>query len=345
MIQGSPGSGKSSLGVQLVAHCTRVHGSKAYIFAPDEGTRAACVRLGQAAGIPRDILEAGRPEALRLLEEAYPPGTINLVDADAPEAVLETFLDQIAEERRPNDPPPIFYADSIQTLRTDLDDSFEGKRFQVAYIMETILAASRALAMPVILISHVNRPAFAAKREEDRIDPLAAAAEAAEITRVTDALLDLSGDIHAPEGVRAWLRKNRLHLGKKAKTRLRYDIPKGNFIEMDQDELEKYSTEQKDDKARAASEAREKARQKKAENRRDRIERLVGRRPWKMTKNGIFKEIGGAREAILELVDNLADPSGVHTIHLDDASGTYGPRPPWSPGQEPPTQKGRLNLS
>lgn len=335
-VQGAPGAGKSSLGIQLAAHAALTHGSKVYIFAPDEGTRAACVRLGQYAGIERDLLELTRAEGMELLDEAYGVGKIHLVDADAPEAVLETFLEQIAEEHVPGDPPPFFYADSIQTVRTDLDGSFEGKRLQVAYVMATVLAATRRVPLIALLVSHVNRPSFAAKKEEDRIDPLAAAAEAAEITRMSDVLLDLSGDIHAPEGVRVWLRKNRLHRGAKAKTRLRYEIAQGNFVEMDKEELEKYSGEQLDEKQRARLDAADKRRQKEQETRVDRIEKLVRRRPGALTKNAIYKEIGGRREAVFELIDNLSDPSGVHSLRLETDSGTYFPAGPRGivPGSE-----------
>jgi hypothetical protein len=327
-VQGAPGAGKSSVGIQLAAHAALEHGSKVYIFAPDEGTRAACVRLGQYAGIERDLLELTRLEGMELLDRAYGHGKIHLVDADAPEAILETFLEQIAEEHEPGAPPPVFYADSIQTVRTDLDASFEGKRQQVAYVMATTLAFTRRLPGIGILVSHVNRPSFAAKKEEDRIDPLAAAAEAAEITRMSDVLLDLSGDIHAPEGIRAWLRKNRLHRGSKAKTRLRYEIAQGNFTEMDKDELEKFSGEQLDEKQKAKADAADRRRQKEQEDRVDRIERLVRRRPGKLTKNAIYKELGGRREHVFAIIDNLSDPSGVHSIQLDEDSGTYFPAGP-----------------
>ncbi len=325
VIQGAPSAGKSSIGIQIAGHCARQHGSKVYIYAPDEGTRSACVRLGQAAGIDRDLLELTRPEAIEALERAYGKGKINLVDADAPEALLETFLDQIREEYKKGDPPPIFYADSIQTIRTDLDAEYRDRRLTIGYVMQTIREFTRDVPAIAELVSHVNRSHYAAKKEEDRIDPLAAAAEAIEITRAADALLDLSGNRWAPEGVKAWLRKNRLHRGEEPIARLRYDVPLGGFTEIDPEELKALEESQVDEKQKARQEANEKRRQKAAEMRVERIVSLIYRRPWKLSKSKIYAEIGGRKEDIFEMVDNLSDPRGSYRIKLDESSGLYGP--------------------
>lgn len=232
VLQGAPGAGKSSLGTQLAGHCALKHGSKVYIYAPDEGTRAACVRLGQYVGIDRDLLERTRPEAIDAFRAAYPHGRVNTYDADEPEALLETYLDQIAEEHVSGAPPPFFLADSAQTMATDLDETFEGPRFQIGYIMQTLRKSTRRVPMIACVVSHVNRQAFASKDPEQRTDPLASAAEAQQIARAADVIVHLDGEIH--EGVKAWVRKNRLHRGEKPKVELRYDIPRGAFSEIDQ---------------------------------------------------------------------------------------------------------------
>ncbi len=321
-IQGAPSAGKSSLGVQIAGYYAREHRQKVYVLASDEGTRAACVRLGQAAGIERDGLELGQGDPLERLRFAYSRGLVNVVDADAPEALFETFLEQIEEEalERPGS-IPLLYADSIQAISTAKDATLE-KTERVAYVMELSREFVRRTNAIILFISHVTRQKYAAKREEDQVDPLAAAAMAIEIIRYSDAVLDLSGDRHQPKGIKAILAKNRLHRGAKAITRLRYDFDRGNFAELDQEELKTFEDEQLDEKSKARAEAREKKAQKERESRADRIEKLVKTRPGKLSKSKIYSEIGGRRETIFELVDSMDE---VGRIYLDLESGTYFP--------------------
>lgn len=291
-VQGAPGAGKSSLGVQLAARLAKTHGCKVYLLTPDEGTRSACVRLGQAAGIDRDELERTTEDALTQLAEAYAPGSVNLVDADAPEAVIETFLEQIAEEHAPTDPPPVLYADSIQTIRTDLDDSFDGSRERIDYVMDLIKSSTREIPMIGLLVSHVNRPTFAAKDEKQRIDPLAGAAESITITRDSDIVLHLEGDLHTV--VRASLRKNRLHRGAKPVFRLRYDIPRGGFLEGD----DVTELEQKD---RAKELAHEKTVQKLAAGIEDALRKSESRLSFRQLAEIVGGKQANVREALTGL--------------------------------------------
>lgn len=322
-VQGAPSAGKSSLGVQLAAHAHE-RGSRIYILASDEGTRAACVRLGQAVGIERDALELAHADAMAALEHAYAPGRMNVVDADAPEALFETFLEQIAENyaadlaHNPDTPPPLLYADSIQAIRTDLDAQFDGSKERIGYIMELAREFTRRTNAMILFVSHVNRQHFAAKKEEDRIDPLAAAAEAIEITRASDVLLDLSGDRKDQFGVKAWLRKNRLHKGAEPIARLRYDFDRGNFTELDPEELKQFEADQVDEKQRLRAEKSQKRKDEQRTNRVERILTLIRRRPGKYNKTKLAKDIGGRKEDILELIENLSDRNGANELYLDD---------------------------
>lgn len=296
VLQGAPGAGKSSFGTQLAAHCALKHGSKVYIYAPDEGTRAACVRLGQYVGIDRDLLERTRPEAIDAFRRAYGPGTVNTYDADEPEALLETFLDQIAEEHVPGSPPPFFYADSVQTMATDMDDSFDGPRFQIGYIMQALRKSTRKVPMIAGVVSHVNRTAFASKDPEQRTDPLASAAEAQQISRAADVIIHLDGEIH--EGVKAWVRKNRLFLGEKPKIDFQYDVPRGAFLELDQAVAEDLFSSQQDAKNSARSAAREAAKQKEqerivAELASDAERRITAFAPQRLSQRQLHELVGG----------------------------------------------------
>jgi hypothetical protein len=262
VIQGAPNAGKSSFGIQLAAKYVHDNpGARAYFMIPDEGARAGCVRLGQFASIERDGLEFGEEPALTSLRESCGRDhRFNVVDADAPEAILESFLEQIEEQYgwdkdiNPATPPPLFYADSTQYMRTDKDDEFEGKRQQIAYIMAELVAWTVRVPGICLLISHVNRPAFASKKAEDRIDPMAAQADSSDIARSAHAILHLEGELH--EVVSGWLRKNRLHRGARPKLSLRYDIPRAAFIELDPATLEEAKASAAELKANARTAAK-----------------------------------------------------------------------------------------
>lgn len=305
VVQGAPGAGKSSLGIQLAGEYHRSHGGRVYVYAPDEGARAACVRLGQLYGIDRDNLEWCRDDALDELDGAYPAGFINIVDADHEDAVLETFLDQIEEEMRfakPDSPPPLFVLDSIQAIRTDAE--FETRREQIEYAMQLLREFCTRTHAIVVVVSHVSRPAFASKKAEERIDSLAASAESASITRACQAMLNLDGDLM--EEVSALLRKNRLHRGAKPSFAMRYDIPRGCHVELPSEQVTAERAAKKAQQSEAQAKLKTAAHEKAVNEIAGEIDRRIRKAsPARLSTRQLRELIGGRLDNFNEALRGL----------------------------------------
>jgi replicative DNA helicase len=175
-IGGAPGGGKTSWATQLGLNYARA-GYATTIVASDETADGLLIRIGQALGFARELLEAGHPETKERLAQALQAiPTLQLLEIDEVDATLEEIAEQLrarAEAR-----PSVLVVDSIQSMaeREDGDDI----RARVNAVVATLKRAYRSGSL-VIATSELSKAAYRNKDPRERITDLSSFKESGAI--------------------------------------------------------------------------------------------------------------------------------------------------------------------
>lgn len=234
IFQGKPGIGKTMLATQVAINMAKTCAVGA-LYA-DEGIEGASVRIGQQLGVPRAemINGKGRPEAAKRLSEGRPffrfldPGR----DASTLEYAFESF-DKLA----PKELPRVMLLDSAQVIRSQ--NAPEKRREAISALMTAARDLTLRYQAITLMVSQVSRGAYRSKKEDERIDPLAAGLESSGIEFMADAIFHLDGnpDKDNPH-VKLRCPKNRLSMNGVFSLDLMMDFPRARFLEADAAQME-----------------------------------------------------------------------------------------------------------
>lgn len=237
----------------------------------DEGRDAASVRLGQIHGLERDLLERGDPETADRFEKTLAGLSVDFMETDSEKATVEKLFRRGAQRS-----PEKVFINLLDSLhRVILDDEKPGIEPRLK-----VRATARACAKGggprsiVIATAQANRASYAARREEDRIRPEAAAAESSEVEFAADVQLFLEA-IPDSDLVRVTVTKNRVGFrGEKGSFYLRLDRTRATYSGAPDEDVAALMAEKQadaDEQRADAQERRETAQSQKAE---DRVRRL-----------------------------------------------------------------------
>jgi KaiC/GvpD/RAD55 family RecA-like ATPase len=157
VIGGAPGSGKTSLVVQLARHYF-LAGHAIAIVASDEEASGLAIRWGQAAGFVREDLETGEEETLRALHrEVNSERCALLVDQDVADAPLEAIVSKLVPLAQTTGRPGVLVVDSVQTVRTLLGDAADSPRERINCAVSAIKRAAKVDGLLVLVTSEMAR--------------------------------------------------------------------------------------------------------------------------------------------------------------------------------------------
>lgn len=232
VLVGAPGAGKTGLSIQF-SRSFLAAGCFVGVYAADEEDSGLAIRYAQQLGFSRDLLEdkeRGTDERERAAEQVEGLPYL-IVDADKYDVTLEQFF--AAVEAMRGDRPSAVIIDSVQTARTDGGPKLDGPRARVNDVMSIIKVRRKRGNHLVAMTSEMSRSGYAARRPEDRANPLAAGKESSDIEYGAHIQLALYSLPKADDGVQlidVMVPKNRL--GTKDDFRLRYEAPRCSFDEV-----------------------------------------------------------------------------------------------------------------
>jgi KaiC len=245
-ISGPPGTGKTTLAIQVAREARAQHGA-AVIAAPyDEGIEGAALKLGQQAGLDYELLRKGDEKSIRTLEDFCLFGVTVGAFQFAP--VSQELVRMVANARRDKIPthPLVLLTDTLQKARFELPDdgSNGGERFRIE--REVVLLRDAALTLPAlnIMTSEVSRGAYASKDPAKRTTGLAASAESRAIEYGCELLVVLSN--RADGLIDVEVAKNRLGRGRIGHFLLRHDRDRALYTEVDAIAVEQQKAELRD---------------------------------------------------------------------------------------------------
>lgn len=228
VVQGPPGSGKTSLLCQLMHHWSQA-GIPCVWLAADEAAGGIITRLGQLAGFARDELEAedagGTAARARFAAECGGQEVV-VIDPDADLCTIED-AERVLLDLEP-DGARVLFVDSLQTARCAAAKGIDSVRECIDCKLE-VLKGIALRGTLILAASEVSRGAYRSQDRAQRIDPLAAGKESGGIEYGVDVLLSLSNVRGGAGLVDAALPKNRL--GEKLAFRLRQDYARSSFTE------------------------------------------------------------------------------------------------------------------
>jgi KaiC/GvpD/RAD55 family RecA-like ATPase len=210
-IGGAPGAGKTALLVKF-AYKYLLDGHFVGFLACDEDPDAILIRFGQLAGIERETLEDGRPDARAALA-AWCGGLgerFIFADGDDDDGAIKNIASDLREAA--GEAPGILLVDSIQTARC-LVDALD-MRSRVTNVVSQLKAAAKAYGHLVIASSELSKAAYRNKSQADNISGLSAFKDAGEIEYGVSLGLILVSQAGSPNLVDATVVKNRLGSGK-----------------------------------------------------------------------------------------------------------------------------------
>lgn len=263
VLSGAPGSGKTTLGIQIARAAREQLGAYVAGFFGDEGLEGAAEKLGQQIGLQREDLEAGEEGALTKLQ-AYTAaesarGPFEFV---SPEESLRVTLTKIRQLRQAGYKGPIVLVlDNLQGCNFELEGGNGAghqrpERFRLETAMLALRKAARELAVLVIVISEVSRGAYASKDPEKQTAALASPAETRAVEYKSDVLIQLK---EKSEGiVLAEVAKNRPGGGQKPRLSLGHDRQRATYREIDAPAAEEERDERRQKKREKASDGAQK---------------------------------------------------------------------------------------
>lgn len=185
VLGGAPGAGKTTLAVQLV-HRWAEQGVAVSYVAADEASEGIIIRLGQQHGLQRGWLEQGLPTAKDTLAAHLDGISLAVLDPDEDEGVT---IEAAAEALRATRPEghAVLVVDSLQSLARRVPDlEAEGAREKVGVVLRQCKAVAKQFGLVVLVLSELSRAAY--RRNDDRIEDIAAAKESGEIEYEAGAL-------------------------------------------------------------------------------------------------------------------------------------------------------------
>lgn len=257
-IQGKPGIGKTLVATQIARHLGK-RCAVAALFA-DEGLTGARIRIGQQLGLertrmrrPDEVARAAACKALkdqvlfwRFLQPRSKTSTVEFMAQD---------FDRIA----PQGLPRVWLIDSAQVVKSE-NSSKEGRRMQVSDVVWRVRELADQYKAIALLVSQVNRGAYAKKNKDERTEDLAAGSESSAIEYSSELILHVDGDPKDKIEIRA--PKNR-YTGESFSAWCTVDFPTATFREIDAAAVEAEQTAAVTDKRRGLE---------------DRIDELL--KPW-----------------------------------------------------------------
>jgi hypothetical protein len=200
------------------------------ILAADEHADGLLIRVGQAIGLERDLLEVGDPAARQALADyldRFP--NLALVDSDEEQATVEDVAGWI--RARAAGGPAILLVDSLQTVRAAGTDDARDPRARVGAVMTALKAAART-GLLVGATCEVSRGAYGSRNPQDRIEDLAAFKESggieygAHLALVLRSVADEVGLVDVTQPKNRWA-----HRGERPAFRLALNFATASFVE------------------------------------------------------------------------------------------------------------------
>jgi KaiC/GvpD/RAD55 family RecA-like ATPase len=233
-IQGPPAAGKTGLASQIALSLGRAGCAVGALYA-DEGLSGAAVMLGQQFGAARVPLMAGDEGQAQLAIQGA--GALPFFRAMRPShhsATLEKFAEDF-DAIAPAGMQRVWLLDSAQTLRLSSKNG-GGKESQfdrIARAVEMVRDLTLSMGAITLLVSRVNRAAYAKKKEEEKADPLGSSWGVA-LEYFVELLVNLEGK-PTLEKPRVALRvsKNRVSASGNFVLPLDMDFPRHGFKEVD----------------------------------------------------------------------------------------------------------------
>lgn len=294
LLAGAPGSGKTTLGIQIACNMSSA-GAAVSLLLADEGLNAGVIRIAQRIGFDRTKLEAADQDTIRGAANklAKADNLLFCMDPDHPEATMENFF--AGALKHASDRPQVWLIDSAQTV---FPDSKSEVRVRIKNIAERIKSEARKRAAVVIFLSQTNRAAYRSKKEDDNSNPLSAAAESGAIEHMADALLFLTANDNLTKVI---VPKNRLGKGpSKIPFFLLLNRTTATFSEVDHTVDESGEVADKADKIRRDIDALS-----------EKIVKVIRRNPEGMSSNDIDNEIPGRRAMKLQALDLLRERGAI----------------------------------
>jgi hypothetical protein len=315
-IQGPPAAGKTGLATQIALNLARAGCAVGALFA-DEGLSGAAIMVGQQLGANRVPLMAGEEESTALaVREAEGLPFFKVMRPSHHKATLEEFakgFDALA----PKGMQRVWLLDSAQTLRLAKAGNGRESQFdRIARAVELVRDLTLDLRAITLLVSRVNRSAYAKKKEEERSDPLGSSWGVA-LEYFVELLVNLEGK-PTVEKPRTVLRvsKNRISALGNFVLPLDMDFPRHGFREID---------------PRVDDEEKEAARLATLETVKGRILTALAGRDG-VSGSALEKELKGKAATVREARGMLAVDGKIHAERRKGAGGGenwyLGPAPP-----------------
>ena len=228
IVGGAPGAGKTTL-VLDVARRAALSGVPVAVVAADEHAPGLLVRLGQAFGFERDVLEAGDRDVRSELAKALDGLPFLLVDPASRDGE-PIAIGEVAEELvRRFGGPGLLAVDSIQTVRpASMGD--ESPRGRVDAVVGELKRAACQHGHFVFATTELARGAYRSRNAADRIDDLAAFKESGGIEYGCDFAMVLRSVKDEVDLIDVTIAKNRV--GRRPPFRLRLDHARATFAEV-----------------------------------------------------------------------------------------------------------------
>lgn len=290
LIVGRPGSGKTTLAIQIVVRMA-LQGAAVGMLLADEGLNAGAIRVAQQHGYERAKLEAADPDTIKEAADSLRSlDNIFCLDPDDPKSTLDLFIKGMDE--RAAGRPQVWLLDSAQVIRIGNGTKGADARIRTKEIAERVKSEGRKRAAVVILLSQSNRASYRGKRDEDNADPLSSGAESGALEHMPDVFLWLAPD--GPDKIKALIPKNRIGTGPVLiPWHLTLDRRMALFREVDETE-----TPEED----LAKEAKRLERLRKTQQK---VLDALKRNPEGLTKKQLRDAVSGPPASIIEAVDTL----------------------------------------